>query len=349
VAKEELQQAAKSERNDLFQKLVDADRNLAALLTNRDLPVISLPSGGGSGKGGNAGFDEFEGKYSPTFLRFEEKVRQNGLLLPINRTRPVAARTDVENGYLQRTDNRGSLLIDASVYERFGLRTQLHDGRLTLFLDPVEDALKVGDVIVLKVGLQDPSMAQPVQDQVRLRIVAEEKEPKVAKKKGDHKAARQGNKEGDGERTPTHGLPPYVLLTKDGHPVGTQETQRWPEGFTDQDGGLIEDLGEDGLLYKINYDNASHLRYRLGARGDVSRDVVTEKYILGMRILMLGYEHALRTLKEMKNGEGNGMAEFQDEFRRMAARGAASTVLALAENLPKIVDRSAVTAAEDVE
>jgi len=33
----------------------------------------------------------------------------------------------------------------------------------------------------------------------------------------------------------------------------------------------------------------------------------------------------------------------------MAARGAASTVLALAENLPKIVDKSAVTAAQDVE
>jgi hypothetical protein len=54
VAKEELQQAAKSERNDLFQKLIDADRNLAALLNNRELPAISLPSKGGGGKGGNA-------------------------------------------------------------------------------------------------------------------------------------------------------------------------------------------------------------------------------------------------------------------------------------------------------
>jgi hypothetical protein len=33
----------------------------------------------------------------------------------------------------------------------------------------------------------------------------------------------------------------------------------------------------------------------------------------------------------------------------MAARGAVSTVLALAENLPKIADKSAVTAAQDVE
>jgi hypothetical protein len=107
VAKEELQQAAKSERNDLFQKLIDADRNLAALLNNRELPAISLPSKGGGGKGGNAGTNEFEGKYSPTFLRFEEKFRENGVILPINRTRPVAARTDVGNGYLQRADKWG--------------------------------------------------------------------------------------------------------------------------------------------------------------------------------------------------------------------------------------------------
>ena len=61
VAREELQQAAKSERNELFQKLLTADRNLAALLTNRD-PVISLPSAGGEGKGGAAGDDAFQGK-----------------------------------------------------------------------------------------------------------------------------------------------------------------------------------------------------------------------------------------------------------------------------------------------
>jgi hypothetical protein len=150
------------------------------------------------------------------------------------------------------------------------------------------------------------------------------------------------------DNAPTHGLPPFVLLTKDGHPVGTQETQCWPEDFTENDGGIVQDLGRDGLLYKINYDNAYYIKYRLGARGDVARDVVTEKYILGMRILLLGYEHALRAFKEVHSDHARGIAEFQDEFRRMVARGAASTVLALAENLPKILDRSSVTAAQDV-
>ena len=76
---------------------------------------------------------------------------------------------------------------------------------------------------------------------------------------------------------------------------------------------------------------------------------MTEKYILGMRILMLGYEHALRAIRRVEGRPTNGIAEFQDEFRRMAARGAASTVLALAENLPKIIDKSSRTANQDVE
>jgi hypothetical protein len=347
IAREELQQAAKSERDELFQKLVNADRNLAALLTNRE-PVISLPSGGRNGNGASAGREQFEGKYSPTFLRFDEKLRAEEVPIPINRTRPVTARTDAENGYLQRADNKGSLLIEPELFERFGIRAQLHDGRLTLYLDPIEGTLKIGDELVLKVGLQDPSMSQPVQDEVRITIVDEEKQPKKTKKGAEPRGSKKGDKKGEGDDAPTHGLPPFVLLTKDGHPVGTQKTQQWPDGFTEHDGGTVQDLGNDGLLYKINYDNAYHLKYRLGARGDVARDVVTEKYILGMRILMLGYEHAFRALKETSSNK-SGIAEFQDDFRRITARGAASTVLALAENLPKIVDRSSVTAAQDVE
>jgi hypothetical protein len=64
---------------------------------------------------------------------------------------------------------------------------------------------------------------------------------------------------------------------------------------------------------------------------------------------MLGYEHALRALKSGNGQVENGIAEFQDHFRRMAARGAASTVSALAENLPKNVDESAVLTTQDVE
>jgi hypothetical protein len=345
VAREELQQAAKSERNDLFQKLVDADRNLAALLTNRD-PVITLPSAGSGAKGDDEGSGQYEGKYSPTYLRLESKV----ISVPVNRTRSVTAKTDVENGYLQRADNKGRLLIDPSPYKQFGIRSHLHNGRLTLFLEPVEDAVGVGDMFVLTIGLQDDSMPAPAQDTLTVKVVDEDKESKKPRAKKESPGGDAGGRrDGKGPPAPTHGLPPYLLLTKDGRSVGHQETQPWPDGFTEVDGGLIEDLGGQGVVYKINYDNAYHLKYRMNARGDVARDVMTEKYILGMRILMLGYEHALRAVRESKGVSETGLSEFIDDFRRTAARGAASTVLALAENLPKIVDRSSIAAVQDVE
>ena len=120
VALEELELAAKSERNELFQKLVTAAPHLAALLTNRD-PVIELPSAGTGEKGGGEGEAKFEGKYSPTFLRLEEKTKAQGVPLPINRTRPISARTDAKNGYLQRPDNKGRLLITPEPIKQFGI------------------------------------------------------------------------------------------------------------------------------------------------------------------------------------------------------------------------------------
>ena len=348
VAKEELQQAAKSERNDLFQKLVNADRNLAALLTNRD-PVITLPAAGGGSTGNDAGSGSFEGKHSPTFLRFDQKGGKKEFTIPINRSRPVTARTDAENGYLRRADNTGTLIFDPALKEKFGIRAQLHDGRLTVYLDPLEGAVNVGDEVEFKLALQDPSMPAPVEDSAVLRIVDEEKDAKKNGKKPEPKAGEKASKEGAGDPAPTHGLPPYRLLTRDGREIAGEQTEVWPDGFTEYDGGTIADLGDQGAVYKINYDNAYHLRYRLQGRDDLARDVVTEKFILGMRIILMGCEHALRVLKEAKGDSANGLAEVQDEFRRMAARGAASTVLALAENLPKIVDRTSMTASQDVE
>jgi hypothetical protein len=343
VAEEEMERAAKSQRNDLFQKLVDADRNLAGLLTDRD-PEIRLPAAGGK-TGEDKGEGKFQGKYSPTFLRVDEKSKV--IQLPRNKRRPIAGRTDAENGYLDRADNCGRVVIPESVAARFTVSTQLHEGRLTVYLEPIEGKNEVGERLIFRIGLHDPAMPAPVEDELTVAILEEDLPQPKPKKPVGPKPPESGDgkdKKGDGKDAPTHGLPRYVLLTKDGRRVGDQESEAWPAGFNEHDGGAVRDLGDAGLLYLINYDNAYHFRYRQQQRGDIAREVVTEKYVLGMRILMLGYEHALRAMRE---GETEGLAEFLDEFRRMAARGGASTVLALAENLPKIVDTSSVTA--DVE
>ena len=347
VAEEELEKASKAESNNLFQKLVDFDPNLAGLLSSRD-PTIRLPAAGGNNAGKDSGTDEFKGLYSPTFVRLEEKLGVKGLEVPLNRSRPLGARTDVENGYLQRADNPGHVLLDQQVRDNFAVREHLKDGRVIIYLTPVEGKLKVGDSVRLRIGLQDDAMPQAVHtDEVVVKIVESqsdqpEKQPSKGKepKSGDAK-----NQKGNSESAPTHGMPHCILLTRDGRDLNGAATEKWPDDFTEVDGGEIAELGAE-VVYKINYDNSYHLKYRLSQRGDVARDVITEKYILGMRILLLGYQHAFKNTQKASGADGNGIAEFADEFRRTAARASASTVLALAENLPKIVDASSVQSQE---
>jgi len=346
VAAEELERAAKTESNTLFQKLVDRDPSLAGLLSSRD-PSIKLPASGGAKPNGKESGteDEFKGVYSPTFVRLEERFRKGVVEIPIGRSRPLSARTDAANDYLQRADNPGRVIVEDDVRKKFGVREHLKDGRLTLYLSPEGKGIAVGDTFTFHIALHDEAMPEPViTEAVSVSIVADTADPDTKKpsQKAKQKSGAGDNKPGQGEDAPTHGLPACVLLTRDGREVAGYKTESWPDDFSETDGGLIEDLGTESV-YKINYDNVYHLRYRKAASG-VARDVVTEKYILGMRILLLGCEHALRS---MQGGEGIG--EFLDDFRRMAARGAASTVLALAENLPKIVDASSIQQAENVE
>jgi hypothetical protein len=337
VAKQELDRAKTDEGNDLFQKLVNSDRTLAALLTNTD-PVIYVPTGGGAG-GTTVGEDEFkDGRYSPTFFRLEDRVRAAPLEIPLDRTRPVTGRTDAENGYLTRAENTGRLTVPPEIAKKFALRPHLLNGKLTIFLSPLEGAVSIGDELTVRFELSDPSMPLPLSDELRVRIVDEvgptRKKPKRPPT-APARAGKGGNKSGDGEPLPTHGLPRYKLLTKDGRNVGNDTTDPWPKDFSEGDGGFVEDYGDQGAVYKINYDNAYHIRYKQQARGDVAKEAITEKYILGMRILMLGLEHSINMTKERMP---EGMGEHLDEFRKMSAKAAAAVVLALAENLPKLVD-----------
>jgi hypothetical protein len=350
IAQQELESAAKSERDELFQKLVDHDPTLSALLSDRD-PIIYVPSTGGADSGGESGGSEFEGKYSPTFVRLEERFRQKDLIVPVNRSRPLGARTDADNGYLQRADNTGKVVFDEAIRDTFKVREQLRDGRLTLYLQPIAEKVRPGDELSFRVGLVDPSLPEPVfSEPVRLKIVDAEAEEKKKAKKTEAKAGAGDNKTGEGDRKPTRGLPPYKLLSRDGREINGHATEEWPGDFSELDGGDVRPLGEGQYLYLVNYDNSYHLKYRMKERGQVAKDVVTEKYILGMRIVMLGFEHALREkLRNTGSDAPSALAEATDEMRKILARAASSTVLALAENLPKIVDASSVQQQDDVE
>lgn len=104
----------------------------------------------------------------------------------------------------------------------------------------------------------DPAMALPVEDEVTIEILEEEAphgpKTKPKPKPSGFDADSGGGKEkpGTGSDAPTHGLLKYILLTKNGRHVGDQESEPWPEGFAEYDGGVIRDLGSEGVIYLIN-------------------------------------------------------------------------------------------------
>jgi len=174
-------------------------------------------------------------------------------------------------------------------------------------------------------------MPFPITAPLTITVVQEEEE-----KEGKDKPKPPHPK--PNEKKPNKSIPPYKLLTKDGRDVAGEATEKWSGDFNDFDGGKAEDLGDGEIIYKINYDNAYHLNYRKSKRNEVEKDTLTKKYILGMQLLMLGFEHALRSTS--KTGEVVPFEDYKDDFRRLAAKGAAATVLSLAEVLPKIIGMS---------
>lgn len=326
VAREELSRIATQETNDLFQRLVDNDKDLISFLDNRD-PTIKLTELRGEPP-------EYEGEYSPTFILLERPKNNEPVVIPINRTGTISAQTDAAADYFTRADNRGQLYIsDNRVRELFSISRTLFNGKLTVFLTPNIDRVETGDTFEFEVGLEDPAMPAQVSAAVVVRI-GDEKAPEPKTKNKKERPQKD-------EPQPRRGLPRVAYLTKDGRDVMGQPSTSWSQSGKDineLDGGYVSDTGDDGLIYYVNIDNSHFHKFERKAKGDEAKGVLLQKYVTGMRLLMLGYENALqKVMAASPEEERDKLLEQADELRRTAARGAAATVLWLTDTLPKVI------------
>lgn len=344
IAKEELSRVQDEKGRDLFQQLVDVDPIFAQLLTDKD-PSISLASGNRK-KVSKPVKSEFSPKHSPTYIRIRGRRRQ---FETSEAGQVIKTETDADNDYFTRPDNEGKLIMsNPDINNRFQVSHPLKDGQLTIFITPKPEYVSIGDKYTTELGLFDPSMAEPVwSEEVEIVIIERDKEPKKVKPRPVKPVVPNKVKK-PGQATPEKGIPPFRLLTEDGRNIdGHGETVKWSdmtdiEGgpFTESDGGVTKDLGDDRVIHYINYDNTWHLNSRKKISKRNGQEAVTQKYILGMRILLFGYQ---RALDQMLKGQGEVpevLHNHRDLLFRLAARGAASVVLPLADTLPRIVDLS---------
>ena len=336
IAREETENLAQETQVELFQSLVDLDPSIAQLLPGGSL--VTLPGDIGRENGDD---DEWQGKYSPTFLELVARsIKRNGAEIAVDGRRVIAFRTDARNDYLTRSDNRGRAFVIGGVASKFSYTTALRNGRVTLTFESLPGKVAIGDEFVFSVALLDDAMPEPVTEDLTLRVVATRK----SKPPGPPGSPPPGG-EGNDDTTEGRALPPSKWLTKDGRLIGEQETDVWPDDVTDQDGGKIDDFGEGQTLYYINYDNAHFRRFLDRERNDIDKKVIVEQYRIAMLVLMMGLEDAYSRMEQthMKTR----LEEYIDEIRRLSAQGAATVVMSLMKTLPTIINPASVADPDD--
>ena len=282
----------------------------------------------------------WEGAYSPTFLTISARsVREHGAEIAVNGQRRIEFVTDAGNDYFTRPDNRGRIFTHG-LGGKFSYAYALRNGRLTVTFTALPDHVAVGDQIAFSLSLLDDAMPEPVTADLKLRVV----ETRTTTRPGTDRERIDQESDGEDEIREGRALPPSKWLTRDGRTIGEEETSHWPDDFTDQDGGKVEDFGEVSV-YCINYDNAHFRRFLDRERSDLDKKVVAEQYRIGMLVLMMGLEDAY---SRMAQGDSKmAIEEHIDEIRRLAAQGAATVVMSIAKTLPTIVNPASVADPDD--
>lgn len=337
IAREEMDNLAEESQVELFQNLIDADPSIAQLLPGGVL--VTLPGYVGR----NIVGEEWQGKYSPTFLELAaSSIKSNGADIAIDGKRKIEFKTDVVNDYFIRPDNRGRL-FPMRMGNKFSYSESLLDGRLSMTFSAMPNNLAIGEEVTFSLFLHDDAMHEPVTEDLTLRVVP----ARNVKVPGKPSPSPHVDPDTEGDEVTAEGraLPPTMWLTRDGRLIGDTQTERWPEDFTDQDGGQVSELGNEERIFYINYDNAHFRRVLDRERSELSKKAIVEQYRIAMLVLMLGFEDAYGRMKTSDIKDAIG--EHIEEIRRMSARGVATVVMSIAKTLPTIINPASVQDPDD--
>lgn len=336
-AAEVLEAKTSTAQVNLFQSLIDSDRNLAQLL-----PQGTLVRRRGRRRRGKAD-TEWSGKRSPTYVRLlPRQLREEGVDIVAGSERRIPFETDVENGWLSRDENPGQVRIRGAGTEHMVVASSIRDGRLSLRLTPIPSRIAVGSEIECVVSLSDDEMAIPVECEMRLNVVQD----RPVSPSGQRQPKQAKTDDEGGELQEEFGIPQAEWLTEDGRLImGDKPTERWPSGYTEQDGGRIDDRGNDVKVYWINYDNAHFQSFLQRARTESERRIITKQYELGMLVSMMSIEDALARLDD--EDVKARLSEATDDVRRLSARASATVVMSIAQTIATMVNPEAVSTDSD--
>lgn len=315
-AAEEVNKVASKAQNDTFQNLLNRVPEIKNLL---GLGVaLKLPAPNPREK------PPYVGLFTPTHLSLNSRSKaQQPLLLEIGERREISFNTDAANDYLSRADSPGKAYVTQLQANNLPIRVSHHlrDGTLLARVQTIGSSVKQGDIIELEARFADPNVVNgQLSDVVTIELVEKRERPKRERKPQPPQ--------------PEVALPQSRWMTRDGRKVDNEPTEKWPEGITEHDGGIIRELTADETLHLINLDNVT-LQNAIRRLRKASQEQIIAMHRTGMQLAMLAMQKQFKEHCEATDSETREMlSEYEMEIYRLNAQAIAMVMPLLVKTLP---------------
>ena len=289
---------------DFLANLVKNNPDLIELFDLGSIVDSPTPTTGGE--------EKYEGKQFPSYLTPINLKDDNSKSVPINTYRWIECKTDVQNDYLVREDNRGEFLHpQPDVLPNSG---SLRNGIFRIKISPPSGALE-GDEITVQFGFNDsnPNRTTPLVFDAIIKITGEETTD--TNPPGDKTDTEKKNE-------PSRNFPDIMWVEKDD----------WTEhDYNKESGGHV--LTGDELTVYVNKDN-KYLSSLLSGEGDEGkREIIRHRFRFGVGILTLAMHKKLTHDVDEKQSADRQEEYDGDKVLRIASSAVAAHVVTLIDQL----------------
>lgn len=264
---------------DLIEKLIKKSPTLTSLFL-RGTRISSAWEIGPSGTE-----IEFKGKKFPTyFTPIQKYPKDNPKNCHINLRFRLQFKTDADNDYFDRPNDRGELSIELNSQESKNRTCTLSNGTANLFAALPEN-VNVGDIIHVKCSVNDCSQSEPLDNEFYLKVLERMPLSQVSGGKTEKKAS--GNSGNAGKDVAHYDIPKPIEIRK-------EEWQKY--GFNEESALQVTESVDGTFDFFINIDN----KYLLAEQKyqKIDPKLLKARYSYGMVLVGLAVLHEFKNHSE---------------------------------------------------
>lgn len=271
---------------DTLQQLLNMDPTLRSLFDLGDRLVTVV---------GPTETETFKGRRFPTYFRIARQPTGLVKKCPVNQTCRVLFETDAENGYFERPNSPGKIVItpdDVCEYQR------LWNGVFSTRFRPPQGA-KAGDRVKVTVVVTDSDRGSrgkvPFWNEFEILITPAEVRPSRP-----GRPPRPKRPDGGDDQAPRLAVPNIVDVRR-------PQWGNYDPPFTEDDALRIRRTGEGGYDFFLNLDNKYLVNEVSRLRSEPDKDLAVYWFRWGLAFCALGLiRHSTEATQGNGHGRGNG-------------------------------------------